>query len=377
MASSDHAGGDLRAKVAAIRTRLAQLKASSDRIGEQNTKATLIEPILLALGWDIYNPDEVDREYRHQPSDDPVDYALKLDGRPVLFVEAKALRVPLGNGKWVKQLLSYGVVAGVDWCVLTNGDEYRIYNAHAPVEATEKLFQCFSISDVEAEEEVLRVLELLSKLSMAAGRLTTLWQEEFVGRCVLAHLQELVATKNKSLIRLLRKSSPLDAEQPQAIRDALDAVQITLEGTPSAHETPTEAAPAADQPPQGPAKAPAPTRPRGRRQTTILRLGSDVFECPTVRAIIEHTASWLIRQGKLGPEHCPLTVTRSSGHGQKRCLINSRPVHPGGHKFVQPTALENGLYVETHASRLNITQYARRLVEWAGYDRSILQLDED
>jgi hypothetical protein len=375
LASSDHAGGDLRAKVAAIRTRLEQLKTSSDRTGEQNTKATLIEPILLALGWDIYNPDEVDREYRHQPSDDPVDYALKLDGRPVLFVEAKALRLPLGNGRWVKQLLSYGVVAGVDWCVLTNGDEYRIYNAHAPVEATEKLFQCFSISDVEAEEEVLRVLELLSRPSMAEGRITALWQREFVGRCVLARLQELVSEKDRSFMNLLRKSPLLRAEQPQTIRDALDTVQITLEGTSSAPDTSTEAAPAADQPPQEPAKAPAPTRTRGRRQTIILRLGSDVFECPTANAILVNTANWLVRQGKLGPEHCPVIANPRRGIGQLWCLVNSQPVHPGGQEFRAPKILENQLYVETLGGRKDFERYSRNLLKWAGLDPTLLQID--
>ena len=61
----------------------------SKPLNEANTKSGLIEPTLQALGWDIHDPDEVNREYRRQSSDKPVDYALLLLGKPRLLVEAK------------------------------------------------------------------------------------------------------------------------------------------------------------------------------------------------------------------------------------------------------------------------------------------------
>ena len=62
---------------------LAQVRERVDRhrgspIGEQNTKAALIEPILRALGWAVEDPEEVWREYRRRSSDNPVDYALLI-----------------------------------------------------------------------------------------------------------------------------------------------------------------------------------------------------------------------------------------------------------------------------------------------------------
>lgn len=53
---------------------LAELAAKVRRyqdkpIGEQNTKASLIEPLLECLGWDIRDPDSVHREYRTKPRD--------------------------------------------------------------------------------------------------------------------------------------------------------------------------------------------------------------------------------------------------------------------------------------------------------------------
>ena len=72
------------------------------RIGEQNTKATLIVPVLRALGWNVEDLDEVHLEYKFKSPDKPVDYALMLQRKPVLFIEAKGLdegpqRPPLGQ----------------------------------------------------------------------------------------------------------------------------------------------------------------------------------------------------------------------------------------------------------------------------------------
>jgi hypothetical protein len=62
--------------------RLDRYRRPSQRVGESNTKAGLIEPIIAALGWDVLDPDEVHREYRRRPADNPVDYALLLSRTP-------------------------------------------------------------------------------------------------------------------------------------------------------------------------------------------------------------------------------------------------------------------------------------------------------
>ncbi len=60
-----------------------------ENIGEQNTKLTLINPVLRALRWNVEDLDEVRHEFRRVPADKPVDYALMLARTPKLFVEAK------------------------------------------------------------------------------------------------------------------------------------------------------------------------------------------------------------------------------------------------------------------------------------------------
>ena len=60
-------------------------KLKSSGGNEANTKALLIEPLLAALGWDTGDLDQVEREYRVYDGTS-LDYALKIDGDPRLFL---------------------------------------------------------------------------------------------------------------------------------------------------------------------------------------------------------------------------------------------------------------------------------------------------
>ena len=157
---------ELKQALASVAERIERYRGS--RIGEQNTKSTLIAPVLRALGWNIEDMDEVHLEYRYKRQDKPVDYALLLQRKPVLFIEAKGLDEDLNDRRWASQVVSYAAVEGVEWVVLTNGDGYRIYAAHAPVDLDEKLFRSVEISrDVAEATDALR---LLTKTSYAASR---------------------------------------------------------------------------------------------------------------------------------------------------------------------------------------------------------------
>jgi len=61
---------------------------------EYPTRTIFIDPLLGALGWDVRDPDEVQLEY---PTVDnkSVDYAMKVNRKPVLLVEANNSETPL------------------------------------------------------------------------------------------------------------------------------------------------------------------------------------------------------------------------------------------------------------------------------------------
>jgi hypothetical protein len=194
--------------LATVRDVVSKIRRYQDRsMGESNTKASLIEPILEALGWDVRDPDEVFREYKPKSVDSPVDYALTILRKPRLYVEAKGLGETLTNRKWVSQVLSYATVAGVEWCVLTDGDEYRFYNANAPLDAEEKLFWRLRLSE-DDEAEMVQTLGLISRSNMEENLLDVLWNAHYVDRRVKRTLQDLFSTLDKSLIRLIRNREP-------------------------------------------------------------------------------------------------------------------------------------------------------------------------
>jgi RAMA domain-containing protein len=192
--------------VETIRKRIQQIRDRKEQIGEQNTKAALIDPLLSALGWDLQEIDEVRREYRRKPQDNPVDYALFLNRTECLLVEAKSLEKDLGDRKWISQNISYAAVVGVKWCVLTNGDEYRIYNSHAEVDVDEKLFRKVRVSDSEPKL-VIDTLGLLSKDKMRGSLLDELWKAHFIDRRVRLALESLLGEDDAPLIRAICKKA--------------------------------------------------------------------------------------------------------------------------------------------------------------------------
>lgn len=197
---------DLETAISQVRSKIARYSKSKASINEQNTKAALIQPILRALGWDVEDLDDVHMEYKERRADKPVDYALLLLRSPCAFLEAKALGSSLDDRKWANQIMGYASVAGVEWVVLTDGDEYRIYNSHATVPVEEKLFRSVRISDPESKPA--ETLRLLSKDLMKERQINRMWEVHFVDRQVQAALHQLFAHDGEpdpSVVRLLEK----------------------------------------------------------------------------------------------------------------------------------------------------------------------------
>lgn len=188
------------------------------RLTESDTIRVLILPVLEALGWDLQDVEEVRSEYRHASADNPVDYALFLHATPTLFVEAKALGVSLDDRKPLLQTLNYANAAGVDWCVLTNGAEWRIYKVHAPVAAEEKLFLTVRLGEAGADTGAMAAtLSLLSRDRMRARAIDALWSEWRVDRAVERVLDTV--TEDDAFIRLITKRA--DGLTPGEIRASL------------------------------------------------------------------------------------------------------------------------------------------------------------
>jgi len=301
--------------LALVKTRIS--KHRSDRaFNEQNTKASLIVPVLQALGWDTNDSEEVHWEYKPKPKYNPVDFALLLQRTPCLFLEAKALRDSLRDDKLLAQVLTYSSVAGVQWAVLSNGDEYRIYNAGAPVPVEQKLFRTIRVSN-DDQAVVLATLSLLSKSNFQDKKIGRLWASQFVDRQVKSALEELLHPEEpaKSMVRAIKKvaGGRLRATEIQA---SLRRARFQLDFP----EEPEAVASAGDQPAAG----------RGRGKGAIEAQGAK-----RRRSAVGVTLKALISEGIL---RTPAELSATyRGHELTATVNEDGTVRYGGQQCTSPS----------------------------------------
>lgn len=194
---------------------LKQLRAKLERLKEPlketPTRTIIIDPILEALGWDVRDTDIVQLEY---PTIDgkSVDYALKINEKVVLMVEAKPLADPLDDVKDVKaitQVVGYSANAGIDWCILTNGIAWKVYRSSEKCPAPDKLLFEVTYNPTKVTDENLpRVAESFWKFSrdeMAKGRLDREGERVFNDGKVRKVLDRMVQDPPRSLLQLIEK----------------------------------------------------------------------------------------------------------------------------------------------------------------------------
>ena len=85
---------------------------------EQRTRAVLIDPILLQLGWNVTDPDQVRLEVK--ANGNVIDYVLtKGEVKDYAVVEAKSSR--MGVDAHRKQATGYAMEIGALYALVTNG----------------------------------------------------------------------------------------------------------------------------------------------------------------------------------------------------------------------------------------------------------------
>jgi hypothetical protein len=98
---------------------------------EAATRATLIDPVIKALGWDISNPDMV--EFERYYKDTKLDYALyNASGDVKVIIEAKTLKINLDDTKVVTALVTYAISYGIANIFLTNGIVWKHFKQFEP-----------------------------------------------------------------------------------------------------------------------------------------------------------------------------------------------------------------------------------------------------
>ncbi|MGC9336876.1 MAG: DUF5655 domain-containing protein [Candidatus Cloacimonadia bacterium] len=201
-------------------------KHRKDDLKEYPTRTIFVDPLLQALGWDwdVRDPDEVELEY---PTIDgkSVDYAPKINRKSVLFIEAKALNDPLTDVKAITQVVGYAANAGVEWCILTNGVNYKVYHSTERAEAPDKLLFEISLDPKETEgmsiQQVAEQFARFSRDAMAKGLLDEIGEQIFTTGKIRKALDKLFMEPPNTLIRLIRSTIGDDTIKPTQVKKAL------------------------------------------------------------------------------------------------------------------------------------------------------------
>lgn len=231
----------------ALKSKLPKLLDAADKLtasggNEANTKVLLIEPLLAELGWDVTDLDQVEREYRVYDGTS-LDYALKIDGKPSLFVEAKAIGKNLGDKQFVSQTVNYANNEGIVWCVLTDGLAYRVYRTNEPVGMDQKLlFEADVAEAAESPSEVADALRLISRDSLKSGALDKWGEQVFVDKRVRDVLATFAKRPPAELISAVQKQLGKPAVTPEGLQQSLGRILDVGQATPPLPARETKAA---------------------------------------------------------------------------------------------------------------------------------------
>lgn len=108
------------------------IEQKDQMVTEEAAKLALVMPFMRALGYDIFEPTEVEPEYTADFADSQgrkVDYAIKRDNKPIILIECKRVKDPLDVGK-ADQLALYVNATDARFGILTNGVVYKFYSSH-------------------------------------------------------------------------------------------------------------------------------------------------------------------------------------------------------------------------------------------------------
>lgn len=95
---------------------------------EEATKNALVLPFLQALGYDVFNPMEVQPEFTSDvglKKGEKVDFAILIDNIPVILIECKPFSDKLDKAD--SQLLRYFHTTPAKFSILCNGVVYKFY----------------------------------------------------------------------------------------------------------------------------------------------------------------------------------------------------------------------------------------------------------
>jgi hypothetical protein len=202
-------------------------------LSEASTRTFCILPVLHLLGYGGIV--DLREEVRIPDTGKFLDYELRIDGRPVVIVEAK----PLGHALTSQdggQCVEYASVWGVRWCLVTNGLDWEVFDGRAPGALATKKVAAVNVGSDDAAARAWSVLSLFSRQSFArSAPLTRL----LVDRVVQDELHRSDSAAVLAIQQTVKQRFVEDVSGPAIV----DSVTRLFRPEFAASDPPTEAKP--------------------------------------------------------------------------------------------------------------------------------------
>lgn len=163
-------------------------KGQSKDINESDTVTIIVDMLNEVFGYDKW--DEITSEFTVKNTF--CDLALQINGKPYVLIEVKAAGLDLKDAH-IKQAVDYGANAGIDWVVLTNSVQWKVYRVvfAKPISA-EPVYE-FDITKINVKKHSdLEMLFHLTKEAIAKGSKSSLEelhsQQQSVNRFTIGQL---------------------------------------------------------------------------------------------------------------------------------------------------------------------------------------------
>jgi hypothetical protein len=142
-------------------------------VNEEHVRLSLVARVLQQLGWDIWNPREVNPEYYCIPNEDRsrVDIALFLTPQiPSVFFEIKAVgKIDTDLANIERQLRDYNRNLTALFSIITDGRKWRFYYSQAGGEFSQKCFKVLDLFEDDFDDIDTFFRAFLSKSEIASG----------------------------------------------------------------------------------------------------------------------------------------------------------------------------------------------------------------
>lgn len=188
------------------------LQLAKDRdVNESDTVSVLNDVLAEVFGYDKYL--EVTSEVAIRGT--YCDLALKIDDKVQFLIEAKAVGIDLKDAH-IKQALDYGANHGVQWVVLTNGIEWRVYRIRFEQPINYDLVCQFSFPALNPRDE--KDQEYLFMLS-----------REGLGKNAREDFYDRVQSVNRYVVGSLILSEPILTLLRRELRRMSDGMKIEVD----------------------------------------------------------------------------------------------------------------------------------------------------